>query len=209
MNEPNAQTEQQPAEATKLPEPQPTLDELFTEYDIGRETPAASPPNAAPPPAEPPAPTATDETAIHQKLAALERTISADRQERVQAQEEADFKSAVAKLGKNAGIEGKDTMLRGYLIAQATEDPRLRTLWERRNMNPKAWAKALEILADDVRDQFAVPNPQLEENQRAMDESQRAQSTSAPPPQKPEDKVMGMSDPEFSNFWAKLTGRGF
>ena len=201
-----AQTEQTPAEATPLPQPTQTLDELFTEYDVGRETAAATT-NAAPPPAEP-APAVTEESAIRSKLADLERTISADRQERVQAQETADLKSAVARLGKAAGIEGKELMLQGYLIAQATEDPRLRTLWDRRHMNPKAWDKALQILADDVRDQFAVPNPQLEENQRAMDESQRAQSTSAPPAQKAEDKVMSMNDSEFDQFWARLAGRG-
>lgn len=202
MTEQTAQTEQKPAEATS--EPQPTLESLYDEYNIGTAT---EEPPAAEPQAEPP-PATNDPAAIQNEIAQFRREREADKAARQQREAEADLKTAIATLGKEAEIAGKDSLLRGFLIAKATEDQRLRTLWESRNTNPKAWKSALKILADEVKNEFTMPNPQIEENQRALDESQRAQTTSAPAQPDREQKVASMNDAEFSQFWGRLAGRG-
>lgn len=204
MTEPNAQPEQMPA-AEAPTEPKPTLESLYDEYNIGTVVTETVP--AAEPSAEP-APATNDVAAIRNDLAEFRRERQADRVERERIETEADLKTAIASLGKDAEIEGKDSLLRGFLVAKASEDPRLRTLWESRRSNPKAWKSALKILADEVKDEFAVPNPQLEENQRALDESQRAQTTAAPAQPDKVERVMSMNDAEFSHFWGRLAGRG-
>jgi hypothetical protein len=178
------------------------LESLFDEYNV---SPAA---NADPPPKVELKPPEKAETAILAEVASMRQEFAADKARRTQDADEADIKQAVDTLGKEAGIKGKESLLRGYLIAKATEDQRLRALWEGRGQNPTAWNKALKILSDDVKGEFSVPDPQMEENQRAMDESQRAASTSLPVTAKPEDRVKQMNPAEFAQFWGGLAGRG-
>lgn len=196
--ETTAQTEQKPAEAT----PDPTLEDLYREYNVGQpEQPEAAP-------ATEQTPAVTDVAAIHKEVVSFRQELAAERQEQTRRAEEADLTKAVATLGTESELKGKESMLKGYLIAKASEDQRLRALWENRRTNPAAWSKALTILAGDVKSQFAVANPQIEENQRAMEESQRAGSTSSPAPQKPEDKMLQMNEAEFAQMWGRLAGRG-
>lgn len=203
MTEQTAQPEQKPV-AEAIPEPKPSLESLYEEYNVGKDT---GQPTAAEPIAEQ-TPVTNDVAAIHQEVAELRRERAADKAARAQREVEADLKKAVATLGKEAEIKGKEPILRGFLIAKAEEDPRLRALFDARNTNPKAWKSALKILADEVRDEFQVANPQIEENQRAMDESQRTQTNIAPGQPDREQKVLSMNPADFSNFWGRLAGRG-
>jgi len=198
-----AQTEQAPAVAS--PEPKQTLENLYDEYNIGTESPGPTP--AAEPKAEQ-TPATNDVAAIHTEIADLRREREAEKAERIRIEEEADLTKAVATLGKEANIEGKEPLLKGFMIAKAAEDQRLRALWNSRKSNPKAWKTALKILADEVKEEFQVANPQIEENQRALDESQRAQTSVAPKQPGSAEKVMSMNDGEFSQFWGRLAGRG-
>ena len=200
-----APAEQKPADA--LPEAKQSLEQLYADYNVGTEPEGEAPQTAV---------TATPEqtpgdqgdSALREQLAAIQRRLDMKDSQDQQALDEADLNKAVATLGKEAGIDGKEGILRGYLIAKAQEDGRLRALWDARNRQPKAWNQALKILSDEVREEFDIANPQLEENQRAMDESQRAQSTTRPAPDSPEEKVMRMDDGDFGHFWARLAGRG-
>lgn len=203
MTEQTAQAEQTPAPEAP---PQQTLEDLYNQYNVGvQEQPTGAPPAVEPTPE--PTPGTDDVTAIRHDLAQFRAEREADRQSALQREEESDLKQTVATLSKDAGIEGKESLLRGYLIAKATEDPRLATLWNARKTNPGAWNKAVGILAADVQQAFSVANPQLEENQRAMEESQRTQSTSAPTAPEPEKKVMEMPDGDFQRFWDRLSGK--
>ncbi len=204
MNE-TAQAEQTPA--PEAPAAKPTLEDLYDQYDVGVQEQPAAPP-AAEPTAEP-APATDDVAAIQRDLASLRAEREAEKRAAQQREEEADLNKAVAILGKEAELNGKDDILRGFLIAKATQDARLRALWDARNVKPKAWKQALAILADEVRDEFAVPNPQLEENQRAMEESQRSQGTQPPRQPTPEDKALALNDRDFGAFWSRLAGRSY
>lgn len=199
MTDKTAQPEQTPAEAP----PEQTLESLYEEYQIAQPGPD---PVAAPPTEQPPA--GNDTAAIHQELAAFRNELTAERRRKADEREQADLISAVATLGKESELEGKDLILRGYLIAKATDDQRLRALWEKRADNPAAWNKALKIMAGEVKKEFQVPNPQLEENQRAMEESQRATTTSRPPATTRDEEWMRKPDPDFQRDWARLSGRG-
>ena len=199
MTDQTAQAEQTPASEAP-PVQKQTIEELYDTYNVSAEPQTPAQPTAEPAAVEPtpePKPGTEDITAIRNDLAELRAAREADKRAALQREEEADLNKAVAILGKEAGLEGKDSILRGFLIAKATEDPRLRALWDARLVKPKAWREALSIFADEVREEFAVPNPQLEENQRAMEESQRAGSTAPPQAKSMEEKAMSMNDADF------------
>ncbi len=197
MTEETKQAEQQPAPEEK---PEDSLESLYEQYNVAKpETAPAAPPAELQPGENPLA-------AIQQEMAAFRQELADERQERTRTSEEADFHKAVAALGKAAELEGKDKMLRGYLIAQASDDPRLKTLWDNRNSNPRAWSRALEILGKEVKKEFDVPNPQLEENQRAMEESQRGASTVPPQKAKAEDEWMRLNPADFEQRWRRMVG---
>lgn len=202
MTEQNAGTEQKPAQAESSE--QPTLESLYDQYSV--TAPQSTPERVATVPEQKPG--GDTVAAIHKDVAAFRAELAAERAETARTRDEADLKKAIAALQTESDIEGKDTILRGFLIAKATEDQRLRTLWENRRNNPQAWEKALKILGGEVKKEFAVPDPQLEENQRAMEESQRAQSTSAPPRASPEQEVLRMKPAEFAQYWSRLSRRG-
>ena len=204
-------TEQTTAQAEQTPAPEAppkqTLEDLYNQFNVGVEQQSIGAPPAVEPTPEPQTPGTDDVTAIRSDVAQLRTAWQAERQANQQREEEADLKQAINTLGTEAGIKGKESLLRGFLISKATEDQRLQTLWHARKTNPGAWKKAIGILADEVQQEFSMPNPQLEENQRAMEESQRGQSSTAPPTPEPEKRMMDMSDGEFQAVWDRLSGK--
>lgn len=211
MTDQNAPAEQAPAEQTT---PQPTLESLYAEYNVPAATTQSNGSGTAGGEPVTPAATPTEQTpagnevaAIHQEVSVFRQELAADRQRRFKETETADLKQAVDTLAEKADLKGKEKVIKGFLLAQASEDQRLRALWDRRGENPQAWDKALSILSADVKKEFQVPNPQLEENQRAMDESQRAASATAPAQPSPSDDVMKMPDADFQQYWGRLIGR--
>ena len=206
MNE-TAQAEQTPA--SEAPASKPTLEDLYDQYDVGyqQQTQLAETPAAEPTAEQTPA---TDEVAaIRQEIATLRAESQANKQAAMEREEEADLKRAVAILEDVSEVKGKGAVAKGFLIAKASEDSRLRALWQARKEKPKAWRQALEILADEFHQEFSVANPQLEENQRAMEESQRSQGTTPLKQPTPEDKALAMNDRDFGNFWSRLAGRSY
>ena len=205
-------TEQAQAEQTpesEAPAAKPSLEDLYDQYDVGVQQQRVVETPAAEPTPEPSAPATDDVTAIRNDLAKLRAEREEEKRAALAREEEADLNRAVAILGKEAGLEGKEDILRGVLISKAQRDKRFLTLWDARMIKPKAWREALSIVADEVREEFQVANPQLEENQRALDESQRTQGTTPPKQPTREDKAMGMNDRDFSAFWSRLAGRSY
>ena len=210
-----APTEQSTAEAA--PEQTETLESLYNQYQIPQEQ--APLPSAVEPPAqqysEPSEPQSQEEL-----NAALLKEVRQIRQERAQEQAaktakvaDQDFDTAVAAIGKEAGLdqmglEGWQKVVKGYVIAEALDDNRLRLLFDKRHTNPTAWAKAQNVIAKDIASKFKLANPQLEENQRAMEESQKVQSSAPPTKSSAEDKAMGLNNAEFDHLWRQLVGGG-
>lgn len=176
----------------------PTLESLYEEFkpqEAPQEQPKAIP--AA-------KPASGNDTAILHEIQTLKAELASEKQERQRAQEEKDLKAAVAQLAKTSGLNGKDVALKGYLIGRASEDERLRAMWEKRNDAPQAWDQALGVLAEDAKAQFVITDPQLEENQRAMEDSQRSKTASAPQPTQLEQQFQKMNDGEFEQQWQRL-----
>lgn len=185
-------------EETTTPESseEPTLEELYAQFDAPAE-----------PKPQPPAPKVEANDAVLQEIQNLRRDFEAEKQARSHAAEESDLNSAVSAMAKASGIKGKNTLLKGYLLAKAGEDTRLQNAWNQRKSNPAAWEQVLGTLAKDVQKEFEVPDPQLEENQRAMAMSQKAASSKPPDPDSIEEKAKKMSDSEFGQLWGNLIGR--
>ncbi len=206
----NAPQEQaQPAEAPQTSQDE-SLESLYNQYQIPEQQ---APLPAAPPPIEPvqQQPSEREPLSEENLNAALLHEVQQIRQERVQEREakiaqqaDEDFNTAITAIGKEAGMEGKEKLIRGYVLGEALNDNRLRLLFDKRHTNPQAWAKAQNVIAKDIAKQFSMPNPQLEENQRAMEESQKANSTAPPDKASAEDKAMKLGEAEFDHLWKSL-----
>ena len=149
-----------------------------------------------------------NDAAILEEIRSLKAEMAAEKETRARNQENSDFKDAVATLAEVSGLKGKETLLKGLLLGKASEDERLRKLWENRAENPKTWESALGILAEEAKSAFVVTDPQLEENQRAMDESQRSRSAVAPETPSKTDELMKMPDGQFQQVWQQILRGG-
>lgn len=178
-----------------------TLEDLYAEFDPQpKETVTQTPvqPN-----------TVENGDALMKEIQSLKAEIAQDKQARAQEQEEKDFTNTVAALAKASGIKGKETLLKGYILAKASEDIKLRSLWEGRKEQPKIWDEALLVLAEQAKAELTTIDPQLEENQRAMDASQQRHTSTAPQATSEDLEILKKSDMEFQQYWQSLTNRGY
>ncbi len=154
--------------------------------------------------------------AVGQHLQTLQQELAQDRQERAAEKQEAqaaanerDFRDAVSKLAEKAGVpEHQRELAEGFLLQKASKSEALTGLWNSRGSNPQAFAKAIDALVTPLRDALAIKeDSQVTENQRALDDALKSQTTSEPPAEKPEDKFMNMNDAQFEREWARLRGQ--
>ena len=154
--------------------------------------------------------------AVNQRLQSLQQEITQDRQERqaerqqAQAQaDERDFRDAVSKLAEKAGVpEHQRELAEGFLLQKASKSEALKGLWNARGDNPQGFAKALDALVNPLRDALAIKeDSQVTENQRALDDALKSQTTSEPPESKPEDDWKDLDDGQFERRWARLRGQ--
>jgi len=87
-----------------------------------------------------------------------------------------EINSAAESINKAAG--GDSDMARLYLESQYQKDPSLQKVWDNRRDNPEALEQALGVLSTE----WAAKNkntidPQVAENQRALQESQQSGGT--------------------------------
>ncbi len=154
--------------------------------------------------------------AVDQRLQTLQQEIAQDRQERqserqrLQAQtDDRDFRDAVSRLAEKAGVsETQRELAEGFLLSKASKSEALQGLWKGRGQNPEAFNKALDALVSPLRDALAIKeDSQVAENQRALDDAMKSQTNSEPTEEKPEDRLMKLSDSEFEAEWNKIQGR--
>lgn len=113
--------------------------------------------------------------------------------------EKAELQGIVDKMAPDFEGVSKD-FIRYALADKYEQDPIFAKIWNNRSQNPQALAKALTAITPDIQKTLAVqPNEQLEENQRAMEQS--TNHTTATPEQHP---AMKMNDAEFGNEWDRL-----
>jgi hypothetical protein len=125
-------------------------------------------------------------------------------QDKVQLQVEGDIKAAVEVVGKQ--IEDADPlMVELYLEKRARENEGFKSIWDNRAKNPKALNKALGAITNELKGKFSIKaDPQLAENQRAIQQSQQSSnSTNAPTYNNSIEESLGsaQSESEWDRAW--------
>lgn len=182
-------------EAQPSPEPEvaQTLDDVISEFNVEPiQQPVEQTPAEITPQYQTVDPLDTDQwnnyqqqqsqsqAALQGQLQDLNSKLTSYEQERVQKQVDADIKTAVEQVGKN--VEDSDPlMIELYLEKRARENEGFRNIWENRTKNPKALDKALGAITNELKGKFSIKaDPQLAENQRAIQQSQSSNTTNTP-----------------------------
>lgn len=119
---------------------------------------------------------ATGLTALNQALAQTKGELTSMQRQLVQERTEADIKQAVGKIVEKSGLD--PDIAEVALQAKARQDPRFLKIWNNRTQNPTAYQAALEAVATEFQSKFTVKqDPQLVENQRAVQASRNAMAT--------------------------------
>jgi len=136
---------------------------------------------------------ATGLTALNQNLADTQARLTNMQQQLTYERTEADIKQAVGTIVEKSGL--KPSIAEVALQAKARDDPRFRAIWNNRAKNPVALKAALSAVADEFQAEFTVKqDPQLVENQRAVQASRNAMATTQK--QTDQDKWAGMTPNE-------------
>lgn len=144
------------------------------------------------------------QAALQGQLQDLNSKLDQYDQERVGNQVRADIKSAVDQVSKQ--VEDSDPlMVELYLEKRARENQGFRSIWDNRANNPNALNKALSAITNELKGKFSVKaDPQLAENQRAIQQSQQSSNTSnAPVYNNTIEENLGSaeSEAEWENAW--------
>lgn len=200
--------------------PKPTLDDVYREFNVGTTQPAQEEkpePRASEP--EPPDPSTDPDRfskylsqqnqALKQKVDLLEqqtRETSSWLNKSVQEKEKSDFDSTVGSMTKELqGVPEK--VIKAELMVEAQSDPRFLQLWQNRNNNPKAMQKALSVISQRLREEFAEKtDSQLAENQRALDEATKIPSGRTREDSATE-QLMKKSNADFDAEWRRILSR--
>lgn len=210
-----------PAETTQTPS-SPSLEEISKEFSVEEQarqfqaTPSVAPYQARPesPPYAPPyvPDPVTDpdgykryvltqqqvmtgvQTQTQQVLSKLEAFERAQTQQKI----DADVNRAVSRL--NEKLKADPDLVEATLEVQYRKDPTFKFIWDNRDRNPQAFEKALDALAVKLGPRFQVKqDPQLTENQRAAQASQRTMATTQKTNEL--DEVAKMSQADFESWW--------
>lgn len=121
------------------------------------------------------------QAALQGQLQEVSSKLEQYEQERINQRVQTDIKAAVETISKQVE-EGDPMMIELYLEKEAREKPGFKSIWHNREANPKALDKALKAISNDLKGKFSVKaDPQLTENQRAIQQSQQSSSTSNQP----------------------------
>lgn len=177
-------------EPSNEPETVPTLDDVISEYNV-----QSDPATMERAPIEPQIPQqqfspvdpldadqwnsyqqqqSQQTIALQGQLQDVSAQLDQFRQERVQNQTEADIQSAVKAV--SGQVEDSDPlMVELFLEKRARENDGFRKIWDNRATNPKALNAALGAISNELKGKFSVKaDPQLAENQRAIQQSQQS-----------------------------------
>ena len=201
-------------------EPQPTLEDVYKEYNVegvaqqfqaatAKEAPRPEVVDAPDPVTDPDGyrrfqlDQAHRTHDIQQSLQQYGSTVQALLADQQRRQVEADVKRAVEYLQPKFGDSVDADLLETALDNEARRDPRFLKLWENREANPTAWKKAMDGFAGKYSSKFSVrSDPQLMENQRAIRASQEVHSSARQSQES--DEWANLSQEDFSRKWRDL-----
>ena len=210
--------ETQPSEQ---PEAVPTLDDVINEFNIQPDhqdmAPTEPKPVESQPQFNPVDPLDAEQwntyqqqqsqhqAALQGQLRDLNTKLDHFEQERIQNTVQTDIKAAVEKVGKQVE-DGDPLMIELFLEKRARENDGFRNIWENRSKNPKALDAALSAISNELKGKFSVKaDPQLAENQRAIQQSQQSTSNTSNQPtfENPIEEALGtaQSEAEWERAW--------
>lgn len=133
------------------------------------------------------------------------RLIQQEREERLNARNEADISAMVTKWqGDDPVLKGIDPdNIRAILNDEARKDPRLVTAFGMRLTKPQTWAQVEQALRQKVADRFAKqPNAQITADRAAVHGARAGYSETPPPAQgaTSERDINAKSDREFAAY---------
>ena len=118
-----------------------------------------------------------NQAALQGQLQDLNSKLTQYEQDKMQALVDADIKAAVDSVSKDLD-DSDPVMVELYLEKRARENPGFRHIWENRSKNPKALDKALGAITNELKGKFSIKaDPQLAENQRAIQQAQQSSNT--------------------------------
>lgn len=217
-----------PAETTPAPSHDDSLKAIASEFTVEEQanqftaTPSVPQAPAAayaptPPPQYVPDPVTDQEgykawvlaqSQRHQQLDSTLREVSSKIsafEQRIQQQKiDADVDRAIEIVNKHWKVD-KD-LAEVTLEHEYRKNPSFKRIWDNRDRNPEAFEKALKVVAEKRSAMFQVrQDPQIAENVRAAQSSQRTMATTVK--QRPEDEVP--DDPREFDAWWRAKARGF
>lgn len=125
--------------------------------------------------------------------------ISAFEQAQQQQRINAEVDRAVEIVNQKAKVD--PDVVEAMLNVEYTKNPSFKKIFDNRGRNPGAYQKALGVIADKISSKFQVrTDPQLAENVRAAQASQRTMSTTNKTNDQME-QLGSMNDLEFQKWW--------
>ena len=225
-----SQSEAPAAETTQEESPAPSLDEIANEFNVEEEAnqfqaqPKQSAPAYEPEPSFQNSPVNQDipdptydpdgyvrymqqqgatQAQINNTLNQLVEKVSSYEQQMAQQKVDADLGKAVSHINEKLNVD--PVMAEMVLEVEYRKNPAFQKIWNNRDQNPKAFNKALDVLADKYSGNFATrTNDQLVENVRAAKTSQ--QTLANAPKEDPYDNVGNMNEQEFQSWWSRQKG---
>ena len=139
---------------------------------------------------------------LHGTLRTMQQRIEVFERRDQEAEVRADIKQAVSKVNEKLKVD--PMMAEVALEVMYREDVNFQRIWDNRHKNPAAYQRALGVVADKLAPKFAVrQDPQLTENQRAAQTSQRTMASTAKQDYDP--RMKGLYEPEsqgeFEQAW--------
>lgn len=225
-------TEQSPAPAETTQTTQepstPSLEEISKEFSVDEQarqfqaTPTVAPPVYQPPQQPPqfnvPDPVIDPEgykryvwrqeqlmSGVQSQTQQVLSKLNALEQERTQQKIDADVNRAVSKV--NEQLKSDPELVEAMLEVEYRKNPTFKFIWDNRDRNPQAFDKALNAIAGKIGPKFqGRHDPQLTENQRAAQASQRTMATT----QKTNEleDVARMSQADFDQWWHRQKTSG-
>lgn len=137
---------------------------------------------------------------VNETVKSLSDKVSAYEKQMAQQKVDAEVDKAVARINKKLNVDPLVAEI--YLEKEYRTNPSFKKIWDLRGQNPKAFERALDVIASKGAPIFAnKQDPQLTENQIA---ARKSQKTMANAPRDDKDSEWdNLSDAEFAMKWGQ------
>lgn len=153
-------------------QPEQSLEDIAAQFEMPNEPQKQ--------PEQSPTPALDGVEKLSQQLSQVQQRLDAEDARRAQEAERADIESAVQAI-KGVASEADEKLIKGMLYAEYGENEAFRKIFDNRHQNSKAYNDALSLVGKAVKEAAAITvDPQVAENERALHQSIKNQSSYEP-----------------------------